>query len=59
MDLDKGKASKTIYPHNKRGVHFLIEEKDYLKFAANCKLRNEKIKDRLEKLIIKDNESNL
>ena len=53
MDLDKGKASKTIYPDGTVGVYFRINEKVYENFTKKCELQGFKKKFKLEELIKK------
>jgi len=51
--MEKGKASRTVYPDGTVGVFFRIDEKVYEKFAQKCIENGVKKKFKLVELIKK------
>lgn len=53
--MEKGKASKTVYPDGTIGVYFRINEELYKRFCEKCEQNGFKKKFKLEELIKKFN----
>ena len=51
--MEKGKASRTVYPDGTIGVYFRLNEKVYENFTKKCEQNGYKKKFKLEELIKK------